>query len=104
MTPTLLKIKEKLQCLVGYHKHCKKLYKIDEPNQHICCENSGKYIETIHQEQDDCNKVVAFFDPNKGEKKKKLTDSEKKEIWKEIGEGKWNIKLGKDKPGGVGII
>ena len=49
-TPTLKKIKEELQCLLGYHKHCTRHYSTKGSTQYIYCQTSGKLIKKLHQE------------------------------------------------------
>jgi len=49
-TPTLKRIKEELQCLFGYHKHCIRHYEKKGAIQYVYCQGSGKLIKKQHQE------------------------------------------------------
>lgn len=49
-TPMLFKIKEELQCLLGYHKHCIRHYETQGVIQYVYCQVSGKLIKKLHQE------------------------------------------------------
>lgn len=49
-TPTLKKIKEEIQCLIGYHKHCVRHYKTGGSTHKVYCRASGKFIKGVHPE------------------------------------------------------
>ncbi len=54
---------DELLHFLGFHKNCAKHIRIDGPNHHIYCKRSGKYLWTIHGEDD--NDVKVTFPPNK---------------------------------------